>query len=251
MIAQWPSFVDLVLSQWIWLKYCKCNQYQPDRSEVRTNPGSKKVVWGTHLCFFSRHQFAALTVPPLGWSRGPTRPFMSSWNLWRQREWQNKLCLHWKQQRVKVDQWLFGCVLRLRISHMDEFAISSAFLNSRSNNYFFLSKAPLKICVDLHRNQSFLKSYSAFSSPSLPGCGPLVFGQADRLSKKNSPVVCAEGRRSQASFLAQPQCVLYPLCPCDLGATTTLEVPCFWGEITTLELCWKTNPQSVVYFVDW
>ena len=90
---------------------------------------------------------------------------------------------------------------------MYEFTISSAFLNSRQTiNYFFLSKALLGICIDLHRNQSFLKSCQ-HSSPSLAAVGRwnVVFGQADRLSKKNSPVVCAEGGGSQASFLAQPQ----------------------------------------------
>ena len=144
--------------------------------------------------------------------------------------------------QVKVDQWLFGCVLRLRISHMDEFTISSAFLNWRSNNTFFLSKALLGICIDLHRNQSFLKSYSAFSSPFLPAVGRwnVVFGQADRLSKKNSPVVCAEGRGSQASFLAQPQ--WYLLCRRDLGATTTLEVPCFWGRDSSAGAVLKNQP---------
>ena len=59
---------------------------------------------------------------------------------------------------------------------MDEFTISSAFLNWRSNNYFFLSKALLGICIDLHRNQSFLKSCQ-HSSPSLPAVAGLWLGR--------------------------------------------------------------------------
>ena len=105
-------------------------------------------------------------------------------------------------------------------------------LNWRSNSYFFLSKALLGICIEI--NLSLRVTQHSLRRPFRLW---LVFGQADRLSKKNSPVVCAEGPGSQASFLAQPQWYCTPLCPCDLGATTTFEAPCFWGEIPALELC--------------
>ena len=52
---------------------------------------------------------------------------------------------NWRQRRFTK---LLGVFLRLRVSHMDEFTISSAFLNWRSNNYYFSLKSTARY---LHR----------------------------------------------------------------------------------------------------
>ena len=150
---------------------------------------------------------------------------MSSWNLWRQQVTKQAV-LALNAAQVKVDQWLFGCVLRLRVSHMDEFTISSAFLNWRSNNYFFLSKALLGICIEINLSLRVTQH----SSPFLPAVAGLWPGRPTFKEELTSRM--CRGPRVSSELLGATS----------MGATTTLEAPCFWGRDSSARAVLKNQP---------
>ena len=78
-------------------------------------------------------------------------------------------------------------------------------LNWRSNSYFFSLKSTARY---LHRNQSLLKSYSAFSSPSLPAVAGLWPGRPPFKEELTSRM--CRGPRVSSELLGTTSMVLYP-----------------------------------------
>ena len=119
-----------------------------------------------------------------------------------------------------------------------------------TNDWFFLTKAMLGICIDLHRNQSFLKSYSAFSSPSLAAVAGLWPGRPTFKEELTSRM--CRGPRVSSELLGATSMVLYPLRPCDSGCYHHFRSAVFLGKrFQCLSCVEKPTLNQVVYFVDW